>query len=67
MKIGNYKEGIYINKNGGDIVEIVYKTTEDNKPHFISDKFYDYTVIYCPTVELVEVCFMQNYLFCCEF
>lgn len=67
MKIEDYKEGIYINKNGEDIVEIVYKTTDDNIPQFISDEFHRYMISIYATRKRSYSYFMKNYVFCCEF
>jgi hypothetical protein len=58
-------EGIYINKNGEDIVEIPFKSLDSNNtPVFFSDVFYGITKGY--SFEALMKYFEENYLFCCE-
>jgi len=67
MKIQDYKEGIYINKNGGDIVEMVFKFTSNNLPFFAGDLFAEKARSDGMSNQQVCDYFMENYAFCCEF
>lgn len=66
MKIQDFKEGIYINKDGRDIVEIVFKFMPSNRPLFIGDDFSIYSRINKLSSLGRLNYFMENYVFCCE-
>jgi hypothetical protein len=63
--LNEMKEGVYINKNGEDIVEIVFKYLDTNDPFFLSDFFHPATQRFGidDKIKYLE----DNYLFCCEF